>query len=573
MSDMAAIYGDKECEGTPLPSYLSQVNTPLKVAAWEEALQDLPDRECAAYVLRGLKEGFRIGFTERQQHRSAKKNMLSAEQNPTVVDQYLGKERASGRVVLVSPQDATTIHINRFGVIPKNHQPGKWRLILDLSYPKGASINDGVKPELCSLTYTSVETAARQILEWGPGTLLAKLDIESAYRIIPVHPRDRSLLGMRWKGETLVDTSLPFGLRSAPKIFNLVADCLQWILEHKGTRFVIHYLDDFLLAGRPGTAECGESLQQALAICAGLGVPIAEKKLEGPTRQLQFLGIEMDTEKMELRLPQDKLERLQRTILQWRSKQSCTKRELLSIIGQLQHACKVVRPGRTFLRRMIELSTVAKELYHHIRLNKGFRSDLEWWAAFLPQWNGIEMLSSVCRLPHSVEVTADASGGWGCGGFSSENEWFQVKWPKSWMSSHITIKELLPLVLACALWGNRWRGKTVLCRSDNAAAVAAINSGRSKAHDPTAMHLLRSAFFFMARDGYCIRAVHVAGRLNVAADALSRDNLPLFFAQVPRAHPHPSKIPDELYQLLVHERPDWTSQSWRDRFSSSLPKV
>ena len=102
--------------------------------------------------------------------------------------------------------------MSRFGVILKN-QPGRWRLIVDLSHPKGASVNDGIESELCSLSYTSVDAAVRIIMAMGPGVLLAKFDIESAYRLIPVHPDDILLLGMMWKDKLLVDTALPFGLR------------------------------------------------------------------------------------------------------------------------------------------------------------------------------------------------------------------------------------------------------------------------------------------------------------------------------------------------------------------------
>ena len=117
--------------------------------------------------------------------------MLSAEQNPEVVDQYLRKEKEAGRVVGPLPQHIAGLHVSRFGVIPKPHQPGKWRLIVDLSHPKGASVNDGIDPELCSLVYTSVDEAVNRVLQRGRGALLAKIDIVSAYRIIPVHPHDR----------------------------------------------------------------------------------------------------------------------------------------------------------------------------------------------------------------------------------------------------------------------------------------------------------------------------------------------------------------------------------------------
>ena len=68
----------------------------------------------------------------------------------------------------------------------------------------------------------------------GKGSLLAKIDIESAYRLIPVHPQDRPLQAVEWNREIYVDPMLPFGLRSAPKIFNAVADALEWYLRQSG---------------------------------------------------------------------------------------------------------------------------------------------------------------------------------------------------------------------------------------------------------------------------------------------------------------------------------------------------
>ncbi len=95
---------------------------------------------------------------------------------------------------------------------------------------------------------------------------------------------------------------------------------------------------------------------------------------------LVFLGILINTEKMEIRLPADKLSRLQLLINQWGVMKVCRKRDLLSLIGHLQHAFKVVPSGRSFLRRMINTSTSVNELYHHVRLNREFRSDLRWWS-------------------------------------------------------------------------------------------------------------------------------------------------------------------------------------------------
>ena len=73
---------------------------------------------------------------------------------------------------------------------------------------------------------------------------------------MPVHPGDRLLLGMSWKGQVYIDTVLPFGLRSAQLIFTAEADAVQWILETQRVNHIVHYLDDYLVMGSPDSPEC-----------------------------------------------------------------------------------------------------------------------------------------------------------------------------------------------------------------------------------------------------------------------------------------------------------------------------
>lgn len=103
----------------------------------------------------------------------------------------------------------------------------EWRLILDLSFPPGASINGGIDPQPCSLHYPTVDQAIARILQFPTGALLVKVDIAHAFRNIPVHTDDHHLLGMRWNDEIFLDLTLPFGLRSSPKVFTTVADALE----------------------------------------------------------------------------------------------------------------------------------------------------------------------------------------------------------------------------------------------------------------------------------------------------------------------------------------------------------
>ena len=173
--------------------------------------------------------------------------MSSTRDNATVVDEYIEEELQIGRLVSVTPSSIPGIQLSPFGVIPKRGQPNKWRLIIDLSSPKGYSVNDGIDPALTSVQYTSIDDAVSYNNQLGTGTLMAKLDIKSAYRNIPVHPHDRPLLGTRWRDVIYLDTRLPFGLRSAPKLFTAIANTVLWIIWLNGVPWIINYLDDFLL--------------------------------------------------------------------------------------------------------------------------------------------------------------------------------------------------------------------------------------------------------------------------------------------------------------------------------------
>ena len=183
--------------------------------------------------------------------------MQSALEHSQVVEKYLREEREAGRILGPFHQrEIPGLQVNRFGVIPKGRASRKWRLITDLSFPEGANVNEGICPALCTLTYTSVDRIATAAQSLGPGALLAKTDVKSAYRLVPVHPEARHLLGMQWKGEYYVDAMLPFGLHSAPKVFTAVVDALEWCLRQSGDVGINHYLDDFIIVAPPGSARC-----------------------------------------------------------------------------------------------------------------------------------------------------------------------------------------------------------------------------------------------------------------------------------------------------------------------------
>ena len=150
----------------------------------------------------------------------------------------------------------------------------------------------------------------------GAGAFLA---LKSTYRMVPIHSADQHLLAVSWQGVTHVDSALPFGLRSAPKIFSAVADALAWAMVCKGLTGALHYLDDFLFVA-PSQRLAEASLSKALQTCQELEFPVATEKTEGPSTSLVFLGILIDTTAGTLELPQRKLDQLKALVQAWEGK-------------------------------------------------------------------------------------------------------------------------------------------------------------------------------------------------------------------------------------------------------------
>ena len=200
----------------------------------------------------------------------------------------------------------------------------------------------------------------------------------------------------------------------------------------------------------------------------------------------------------------------------------CDPKDLLSLIGQLAHACKVVVHGRSFLRRMIDLAASRTNLDHWIRVNAAFRSDLFWWHLFMARWNNSSMLSAHLPTQPDRHLFTDASGSWGCGALCN-HDWFHHPWPVEWAQTNIATRELVPNVLAVGLWGRVWQGLHILVRSDNMAIVELFRSRSSR--DPDLMHLLRCLHFLAARYDISLAALHIRGVDNTAAFGCSPSSM------------------------------------------------
>ena len=196
--------------------------------------------------MNGLYSGFNIGFVGSITS-TEPNNLQSAIANPQGVTEAIQKELERGHIsgpFLTPP--FPILHCSPIGAVVKSDK--SCRLVMDLSQPRGRSINEFISKEEFSVQYTHFDRATDLVQAMGKGCLMSKVDIKHAFRLLPVRARDWPLLGFRWDGAYFIDTRLPFGLRSSPGIFNKFADLLCWIFQVQfGLQQVIHYSDNFFL--------------------------------------------------------------------------------------------------------------------------------------------------------------------------------------------------------------------------------------------------------------------------------------------------------------------------------------
>ena len=248
------------------------------------------------------------------------------------------------------------------------------------------------------------------------------------------------------------------------------------------------------------------------------------------------IGIIIDSQKVEARLPSNKLNRLFVDLNSWHTKKSATLQELQSLIGTLNFACKVIDPGRAFLQRIINLTRRVSKPHNHIRLTNGFREDVKMWQIFLKDWNGTSLFpDSFWENSSNLYLYTDASGTLGFGGIF-RTQWFQGKWlPHQTLNTkNISIdwQELYAIVVASYIWSPLWAQKRIVFYCDNQAVVSIINSKRA-----LTLQTLKYNFYF--------KAFHY----NDIADSISRFQQTRFRRLPPHADHQPQPLPEELSRL------------------------
>ena len=489
------------------------------VEGWEYWLENHPDTTYVKTLAGILRKGARIGYRgPRLNHRN--KNHFSALSTPDLLTADLQKQLQHGRLARIEPDSKAQFNCSPLGLVPKHD--GGWRRIHDLSFPYGNSVNDGIPRDWGTLEYTTFDEAVDALLQQGPGALLIKRDLKDAFRHIPVAISDQGLLGFFCHDFYWLERFLPFGLRTSPFLFDLFAKGVNWILVAVfHWTVILHYLDDFF-AILPPWADAEEYARQFDKLCDELGLMVNHTKdILGYIAD--FLGIELDSIRMQARLPPDKLERARKTVADLLKRATIPYRELESAVGFLSFAAKVVVPGRAFLRRLFD---AIRRPVAIVRLTTAMKADLQWWNIFLKDWDGLKLLRQVASRK-SWYIWTDASGNLGMGGYILEHpdllqhvqDAFSTRVPSRHSHKDIQFKEMTAVLHAIRLWLDRLHGTRLVLHCDNEDCVHGLR--KSSIRGP-AMAPLRKIAMLAASYDILLIPTWISTKANQLADDLSR---------------------------------------------------
>ena len=505
---------------------------------------DSYDPELKNYIVQGFKTGFTIHAASVKNPVPQPANSLIAQRNPQAVREKIHKELHLGHIA--GPFQKPPF--DNFRISPlflRSKDKGKgWRLLHDLSYPYSEdSINSTIPDNYKKVKYSSITTAINKIQQLGLGTYLAKSDIQSAFTLVPITPKDYHKLGFQWEGLYYYYTTLPQGAASSCFIFERIATAIHWILtNHYNIQHLVHYLDDFLFLDTTRDG-CHKTLNTFHKLCEEIGIPINHNKTEGPSISLSFLGIQLDTIANQASLPLDKVNKYTDLMQDFLNRKTVRLHEMQKVIGSLQFTTSVVTPGRTFLRRLINSTIGIQKPYHRIHITRAHRDDIIMWLDFLTNFNGITIFLDTYPIPSTILNLYTDSCPQGYGG-TYGNRYFYGYFPDNWKPLNIAVLELYPILLAVHLFSHNMSNKHIVFYTDN-IAVSEILKTKTTKH-PQLLKLLRILVLHTLKHNILFTSQHIKGKNNILPDALSRNTHTTLMLQEHHMDIQPIDIPDHL---------------------------
>ena len=486
-------------------------------------LSDYSDTE----VVELLEYGFPIGFSGKLSKNSEPvQNHKGVTQFPDEVQKYLSKEKQYGAILGPFEQIPFSgeFCISPLNTVSKTDSTER-RVILDLSFPPGSAVNEGISKdyylgEKTNLTFPRVDDLVALIKIKGRNCHLYKRDLKRAYRQIPVDPIDVPLLGYSFDEVFYFDLFLSMGLRSACYICQRVTNAITYMCQMLQIA-VINFLDDFGGAEKPELSS--KAFQELGNLISSCGTEESKEKACSPSTKMVFTGVLFNTEDMTLSVTPERVQEILELVNEWLHKKSATLTQLQSLIGKLNFISSCVHGSRIFICRLLNWLRTLHGKRSAQPIPAFLRKDLIWWLLFLPSFNGVSMMLLEEWSKPDEFFSCDACPS-GCGGMM-QSEYFHEEFPPhiAHLKMHINALELLTIVVALKIWGSKLRGKKVLIYCDNMSSCRLINKGSTR--DEFHQFCLREICFTAAVNEFSNKALHTRGVNNRVADVLSRWHL------------------------------------------------
>ncbi len=472
-----------------------------------------------------LEFGWPINYCRSSQPISTHSNHRSAVQYANVVDADIATDIKDGAIMgpfLVNPLPVPLV-TSPLQTVSKSGGTDR-RVVVDLSFPFGHSVNDGIPKDqflgtAVKLRYPSVDAFARMVQLKGQGCLMFKRDLKRAYKQLPLSPNDWPLCAVRWREHIYIYTTQIFGLRSSAMACQRTTNSVTYLFQRDGYS-LCNYLDDMGGCDTPTRAPL--AFQTLGYLLNSLGLTENTDKAVQPCTVMVFLGILVNSVDFTLTIPADKLARARVLLRHWLSVAACSQRQLQSLLGTLTHLSCCVRPGRTFLNRMLnELrdASVSHPDTPCIILSTDFKKDVRWWHYLMDHFNGVSLMANMFWTDCHFMSDACLHG---LGGYYA-GQYFHATFPPMFSNLPIHAKEMLAILVCVKLWGSTWGRQRIVCQCDNMACVLLINTSISR--DNFMQNCIRELWYFATLYSFEIRAVHIASQDNRLADHLSRWSL------------------------------------------------
>jgi hypothetical protein len=394
------------------------------------------------------------------------------------------------------------------------------RVIINLSAPKDRSVNAGIPQDHYmgipfKLSLPTANSLAARILEHGRGCHLWSHDLSRGYRQLRTDPLDWPLLGIRWRGSYYFDCAIPFGLRFGAKCMHETTTAVTDILAREGLSMLC-YIDD--IAGvHADESAARQGFLRTRRLLRELGLQEAEEKATAPSTTMTWLGVHFDTELMTMSVPQSKITECLRLTDSWARKTSCSQSQLRSLLGKLFHISQCCHTLRLFVNRLLDTLRNAPD-HGNIVIDSDAHEDLAWIKAFLPDYNGVQLIKQPLSLDIPLVVDSCLTGGGAhFGQLAYHAEYPAVVMDKSY---HISQLEMINTMAAIRLWAPHMAGHTVLVKCDNQAAVSVLQTGKGR--DKVLLQCARIVWGLTAKFDFRIHVQHIATADNQLADDLSR---------------------------------------------------